>query len=122
MDNQNIKFTQCYWHANGNLDCNNVSTNYDENRHNTNTVFDDFSTPNQNYRPNEYRKNKDYYEAALNYTCNTDPSCNCSKPSRCNVPTNCSEKQDNLKWLAEPRTYDRVNYLTHSEKNGGISS
>ena len=58
---QSNKSPQCFWHANGNLICHsnqNPPTSISEKQ----VEFDTFSSPNQNYQPNNYRQNKQYYE------------------------------------------------------------
>ena len=58
-------YTQCMWNANGELSCQKVHFNKINSPSNY-QVFDDFSTPNKNYKPNEYRKNIQNYEKADN--------------------------------------------------------
>lgn len=64
MDKLNT-YTQCMWNANGELSCQKVQ--YSKvNTPSKFLQFNDFSTPTENYKPNEYRKNLSYYEKPSN--------------------------------------------------------
>ena len=102
MDKNEIRYTQCYWHANGNLVCNQVNVPYEQNRHQKYVEFDNFSTPNQNYNPNGYRKNLQYYESANNYKCSV-PCNNCNRP-----------ENNNYDWMSPQKTYDKKSYLLNT--------
>ena len=58
-------YTQCMWNANGELSCRKVEFNK-VNTPSKYLQFKDFSTPTENYKPNEYRNNTNYYEKANN--------------------------------------------------------
>lgn len=108
MNSTDIKYTQCYWHANGNLVCQQVSIPYEQNRYKGYVEFDNFSTPNKNYDPNGYRRNLEYYEAPNNYSCNVP----CGK---CQTPEN-----NNYEWMSPQETYDKKTYMLNQkieEKN-----
>jgi hypothetical protein len=97
MNNNDISYTQCYWHANGNLICKKVNIPYNPNKSNSYTEFDSFSCPNSNYQPNAYRQNFDFYQQPAPKSCGTDCSCN---PNQ--LPN---------QWFSPPRTMKRQNYL-----------
>ena len=69
-------YTNCYWHANGELKCKKVTVPYNPNQSSNILEFDSFSVPNKNYKPNEYRKNFDYYEQPAPKICGDSCSCN----------------------------------------------
>ena len=99
MEKNNNGYKQCYWHANGNLVCNNLKTKYQENTQQNYIEFDNFSTPNKNYDPNGYRKHLKYYESANNYSCNVP----CGK---------CKKNQiNNYEWMSPQQTIDKKNFL-----------
>lgn len=56
-------YTQCVWNANGELVCQRIPVNYNPNKYKNYVQFKDFSTPNENYKPNSYRENLDWYES-----------------------------------------------------------
>ena len=95
--NKDLTYTQCYWHANGNLVCKKVTVPYNSNQDQTNLEFKSFGCPNSNYKPNAYRQHYNYYQQAHSNTCG--PSCNCEK----------NELQ--YQWISPPRTKKQVNYL-----------
>lgn len=64
MDKLNT-YTQCMWNANGELSCQKVQYNK-VNTPSKFLIFNDFSTPTENYKPNEYRNNLSYYEKPNN--------------------------------------------------------
>ena len=103
MDKKEIKYTQCYWQANGNLVCQKLDIPYDQNRYKNYVEFDDFSTPNQNYNPNGYRENLQYYEAANNYSCNV-PCEKCKRP-----------ENNNYEWMSPQQTLDKKNYMLNTK-------
>ena len=104
-DTQNnlVGYTQCFWHSNGNLVCQNLQVPYNKDKYKQYVEFDNFSTPNQNYKPNEYRKYIDYYEAPNNYTCNV-PCNNCKKP-----------QDDKFGWMSPPLTYDKKMFYLNQQ-------
>jgi len=64
MDKLNT-YTQCMWNANGELSCQKVQ--YSKvNTPSKFLLFKDFSTPTENYKPNEYRNNLPHYEKPSN--------------------------------------------------------
>lgn len=80
------KNTQCFWHANGKLECRNITIS-NKNNDNSYLEFNNFSTPNDNYHPDKYLENYNYYQQS-----------------------NFKEKNKN-KYIAPPKTYTRVKYL-----------
>jgi len=94
--NNRDNITQCYWHANGQLECKsiNVETKQDSR---TSVEFNTFSNPNLNYRPDAYHNNYNYYQQPAK-TCCFNKNQNSGLPG------------DNT-YIAPPRTYTRVNYL-----------
>lgn len=101
MNNNNIKYRQCYWHSNGDLECKDLPSNKPQNI----IEFINFSTPNSNYNPNAYRKNIKYYETANNYVCN-DINSQCKQPEK-----------DNYRWLSSPQTKQKKEYLLNTKLN-----
>lgn len=95
--NNDISYTQCYWHANGNLTCKKVTIPYDSNKSNSNLQFNSFSCPNSNYKPNEYRNNLDYYQQPHSNMCGQN--CDCTNTPLPN------------QWFSPPRTQKRQQYL-----------
>jgi hypothetical protein len=95
MSNGN-SYPHCYWHANGELACRSVPNETNPNNHANYVQFTNFSTPNQNYNPNGYRDQKEYYEQLEH---------------NCNVPCNGCTKKTNPKpyqWLSNPHTFNRL--------------
>ena len=76
------KITQCFWHANGKLECKYID--FPKKNDNTYVEFKNYSTPNNNYHPDQYLYNYKYYQAPY--------------------------KNEN-KYIAPPKTYTRVKYL-----------
>ena len=73
-------FTQCFWHANGQLVCENtVVPMVTPDRY---VQFDAFGQPNAKYAPNAYRSNKDFYETQRQPTCNVPCTSKCSAPKQ----------------------------------------
>ena len=64
MDNLST-YTKCMWNANGELSCQKVTFNK-INTPSKYLSFSDFSTPTENYKPNEYRNKMDYYNKPNN--------------------------------------------------------
>lgn len=56
-------YTQCVWNANGELVCQRIPVKFNPNKYQSYVQFKDFSTPNENYKPNAYRENIDWYES-----------------------------------------------------------
>ena len=86
-------FTQCYWHANGQLECKKINT--PNNPSKEFVEFNTFSNPNMNYKPNAYHDNYDYYQKSNNSYCLIQ---NSNLPGKNN-------------YIAPPKTYKRVSYL-----------
>ena len=86
MSSAPTTFTQCFWHATGDLVCENVVVN-------TTTApssdYQTFSTPQPSYNPNAYLQNTDWYNKHNNSCCNV-PCKECVKPP----PTNRSPPHD----------------------------
>merc|ERR1712072_1041780 len=99
-DDNKISYTQCYWHANGELKCKRVTVPYNQNQSNDNLQFNSFSEPNENYKPNEYRKNFDYYEQP--------------PPKMCGL--NCSNEENNLEnqYISPSRDFEIQKYLNQN--------
>ena len=93
--NENI--TQCYWHANGELECKNISVNTKQETKSY-VEFNTFSNPNMNYNPNAYHENYNYYQ---------QPAKNC-----CFNQNNNSGLPGNNNYIAPPKTFTRVRYLS----------
>lgn len=73
-------FTQCFWHANGQLVCENtVVPMVTPDRY---VQFDAFGQPNAKYAPNAYRSNKDFYETQRQPSCNVPCTSKCSAPKQ----------------------------------------
>ena len=69
-------FTQCFWHANGQLVCENtVVPMVTPDRY---VQFNAFGQPNAKYAPNAYRSNKDFYETQRQPTCNVPCTSECT--------------------------------------------
>ena len=66
MDKQNI--TQCYWHANGQLECKSINVPVKQ-QSRSYVEFNTFSNPNMNYKPNEYHQNYNYYQQPVKQCC-----------------------------------------------------
>ena len=94
-------YDQCYWHADGSLKCQRHKFTYDPQKYKNYTEFNSFSKPNQNYKPNAYRENKEYYEQPYQYNSGVDR----------NVPVN--EYNCNKQWLAPPQTKTRTDYFKY---------
>tara|TARA_B100001057_G_C22167758_1_gene688177 strand:+ start:131 stop:382 length:252 start_codon:yes stop_codon:yes gene_type:complete len=63
-------YTQCIWNANGELSCNPIKVVVDKNNNYKNYIqFDNFSTPNNNYKPNYYHQNKQWYNSNAQNDC-----------------------------------------------------
>jgi hypothetical protein len=92
-------FDQCYWHADGTLNCSKHKFTYDPNGYKKYTEFDTFSKPNENYHPNAYRKNINYYSEPYKYNSGVNRQVQENKYSIDN------------KWLAPPQTLTRVDYF-----------
>ena len=84
--------TQCYWHANGQLECKTIQPKKLSNEF---IEFNTFSNPNINYKPNAYHDNYNYYQQSNKYYCLNQKS---DLPGKNN-------------YIAPPKTYKRVNYL-----------
>ena len=92
-------YNQCYWHADGSLNCKRQKLTYDPEKYKQYAEFNDFSTPNANYKPNAYKDNISYYEQPYRYN---------SGVSR-DIPEN-NYSIDN-KWLATPQTKSRTDFF-----------
>lgn len=97
MNKDSITYTQCYWHANGNLVCKKVTVPNNKNKFQEYHEFNSFSCPNKNYKPNAYRDNFDYYQSPPEKMCGAD--CNCNPRELPN------------QWLSVPRSYKLTKYL-----------
>ena len=86
------QFTQCFWHATGELVCENVVV---RNTPKSYQQFDTFSKPNANYNPNGYLKNVDWY--------------NKRNESCCNVPCKCPCETTQPSPFSPPRDYRKLN-------------
>ena len=81
-------FTQCFWHANGQLICENtVVPMTTPDRY---VQFSAFGQPNAKYTPNAYRSNKDFYETQRKPVCNVP----CSKEGTTPEPAYISQPRD----------------------------
>ena len=100
MDKQNI--TQCYWHANGQLECKSINVPVKQ-QSRSYVEFNTFSNPNMNYKPNEYHQNYNYYQQPVKQCCFDQK--------------NQSELPGNNTYIAPPRTFKRVNYLGGNATN-----
>ena len=101
MDNKkNITYTNCYWHANGEMKCKQVTVPYNPNQSQQNVEFDNFSTPNSNYKPNEYRQHFSYYEQPA--------------PQMCGANCSCDKKEIDNQWMSPSRDYHRKEYLKNN--------
>lgn len=71
-------FVQCFWHANGQLACENtvVPMTTPESY----VVFNSFGQPNSKYQPDKYRENQSYYQKPT-------PCCNVPCKQACSQPT-----------------------------------
>lgn len=98
-NNNTVSYTQCYWHANGNLICKKVNVPYNPNQYQNYLEFNSFSCPNKNYQPNAYRANYDYYQQP--------------PPNMCGANCDCNVKELDNQWFSPPRTEKRQNYLNH---------
>lgn len=98
MNNENI--TQCYWHANGDLECKTI--NMPKKQDSKSYVeFDTFSNPNMNYQPNAYHNDYDYYQQPVKNSCLIQNS----------------ELPGKNTYIAPPKTFTRVKYLQGSTNN-----
>ena len=93
----NNTYTNCYWHANGELKCKRVTVPYNPQQSKDNLEFNSFSVPNSNYKPNEYRKNFDYYEQPPPKMCGEN----------CSYDDSVLENQ----WMSPSRDFNRQKYL-----------
>ena len=92
--NNNKYYSQCFWHANGTMVCKKMPLTYDPNLYKKYVLFNNFSDPNENYQPNNYRNNKDYYEKPLNYNSGVDRQVN--------------DYSNSYDWLSPPHTKTRT--------------
>lgn len=96
MSDKKQYYNQCFWHADGSLKCKKEILTYDPKKYQNYVEFDDFSTPNENYKPNEYRNNLDFYEKPYKYDTG--------------VSRNIHDKDyfDKKKWLSPPQTKKKI--------------
>lgn len=72
-------FTQCFWHANGQLVCENTVVPMIT--PDTYVQFDAFGQPNAKYAPNAYHSNKAFYEQQRQPRCNVPCKPTCRAPA-----------------------------------------
>lgn len=89
-------YNQCFWDATGELNCKRVALEYDENLYKKYVQYSSFGKPNNNYKPNHYRKNTNFYNLPYEYNSGVDRNIKKFKPEP--------------EWLSPPITKDKLEY------------